>query len=814
VHNLKFADRSLWRARGLSATVTVTLALGIGANAAIFSLVRAVLLRPLVNRDESRLLYLRQSAPGIGLANATFSVPEIHDLRERVKSLTAIGEFSTVGFTMVGAGEPRQVRAGVVSGNYFEVMGLRPVLGRLLNSADDGPGAAAAAVLTYRFWTTTFQRDPTILGKAIRLDTRSAVIVGVLEPSVPYPAETELIANMVTSPHHLSATMITGREHRMTETFGRLAPSASLESARTELRQVHGTLIREHAEAYPPRAAFAINVVRLRDELTARARTLLIVLMAASILVFVIACSNVANLLLARTVRRESEFAVRVALGADNRSLRRTLLVESLLLCGSGAILGVTLAASMVSILARYASRFSARALDVELDVPFLAIAIILAAIAAVLLAYVPRLPSGDRPGGLKLTSGSLRISGAIRRRLNLFAITQIGASFVLLAGAAMLLQTFLALQAASPGFATSRVLAINVPVTSYGRTGAEIREFYRQVQSRIGALPGVDRVAVGSMVPWRDRGGGGGSGLGFQIEGGTRGGPGDDPRARFRSVSPGFFASLGVPVSAGRDFAADDVDGGERVVIVSQSVADRLFPGRQVINRHLLWTDRVMKFIGVSAEPRRIIGVVPDIDDERIVPGPALTVYHPFEQEVAGGRVFVHTGVDPYSLVPNITRIVRELASDQPVEQAATLDDVRAEVLAPDRLNSLVFGIFAAVAVAISVVGVAGVLAFSVSGRLHEFGIRLAIGARPSAILGGVLKSGVLIAAAGIAAGAIAGFVVARLAAGFLQQTQWPGIVPIAAAAALLLIAALIASVIPAARAAGVDVIRALRTE
>jgi predicted permease len=422
-------------------------------------------------------------------------------------------------------------------------------------------------------------------------------------------------------------------------------------------------------------------------------------------------------------------------------------------------------------------------------------------------------LPSAHRPGGLKLSSGSVRISGATSRRLNLFAVTQIGASFVLLAGAAMLLHTFLVLLAASPGFDTTRVLAINVPVTSYGRSRAQIREFYRQVQLRIGALPGVERVAVGSMVPWRDRGGGG-PGRSFHIEGGTRGGPGDDPRARFRSVSPGFFAALGVPITAGRDFTADDIDGGERVVIVSQSVADQLFAGREMLNRHLLWTDSIIKFIGVSPEPRRIVGVVPDIDDERIVPGPALTVYHPFEQEVAGGRVFVHTGIDPYPLVPNITRIVRELSSDQPVEQAATLDDVRAEVLAPDRLNSLVFGIFAAVAVAISVVGVAGVLAFSVSGRMHEFGIRLAIGAKPSAILTGVLTSGALIAIAGIAAGGFGGFVVARLAAGVVQQVQLPGPLPIAGAAALLLIAALVASLIPAARAARVDVIRALRTE
>src|SRR5215510_14278268 len=235
VRDIRFALRALLRVKGLAATVVVTLALGIGANAAIFSVVRGVLLRPLVNRDESRLIYVRQSARGSGIENTTFSVPEIQDLQQSVKTLQSVGTFSTIGFTMVGLGEPRQVRAGVVDGNYFDVMGLKPVLGRLLNAEDDGPKAAGAAVLTHRFWTTALKSDPTVLGKTIRLGTRSATIVGVLEPSVPYPAETELIANIVTSPHHLSATMVTGREHRMTEIFGRLAPNVELEAARAEL---------------------------------------------------------------------------------------------------------------------------------------------------------------------------------------------------------------------------------------------------------------------------------------------------------------------------------------------------------------------------------------------------------------------------------------------------------------------------------------------------------------------------------------------------------------------------------------------------
>src|SRR5436305_3567772 len=284
LRDLKFAARSLARVKGLAVTVVLTLALGIGANAAIFSVVRGVLLRPLVNRDEDRLIYIRQSARGIGADNAAFSVPEIQDLRERVKTLSALGEFSTIGFTMIGLGEPRVVRAGVVGGSYFEVMGLHAVLGRLLDARDGGPRAAGAAVLTYRFWTNTLKSDPSVLGRTGRLGTRAATIVGVLEPSVPYPAETEIIANVVTSPHHLSATMVTGRVHRMTQLFGRLAPGTDLDSARAGLRVVQGTLIKSHPEAYPPKAAFQIDAVLLRDQITSRARTVLLVLLGASVL--------------------------------------------------------------------------------------------------------------------------------------------------------------------------------------------------------------------------------------------------------------------------------------------------------------------------------------------------------------------------------------------------------------------------------------------------------------------------------------------------------------------------------------------------
>ena len=818
LRDLKFAVRSLGRTKGLAFTVVLTLALGIGANAAIFSLVRGVLLRPLVNRDEDRLIYIRQSARGMGAENAAFSVPEIQDMRAGIKTLTEFGEFSTIGFTMIGLGEPREVRAGVVGGSYFEVMGLHPVLGRLLGPQDDGPKAAGAVVLTYRFWTTVLRSDPKVIGKAVRLGSfgeRTATVVGVLEPSVPYPAETEIMANIVTSPHHLSATMVTGRIHRMTELFGRLAPGANLEQARTELRTVHGAMMKAHPEEYPRQADFRIDAKLLRDQITSRARTVLLVLLAASALVFIIACSNVANLILSRTVRREGELSIRAALGATTGALRRVLLAESLLLCGAGATLGVLSARPMVDILARYASRFSVRALDLTVDSSMLWVGAALAIVAAVLLAFVPRLPSADTSQGISLSNGSVRITGSTNRRLRVFAVTQIAASFVLLAGASALVKTLLSLQSVQTGLDTRHVLAINVPAMSYGKTPQQVVDFYKESIRRIDALPGVNKTAFGIVVPWRDAGSFG-PGFQFSADGHVHAPGEEDPRAQLRTISPGFFAALGVPIIAGRDFNALDGQSKEPVVIVSETLAQRMFPNQDAVNRHVYWTDPVLKFIpGISTAPHRIIGVTADIDDEHVVPGPSLTVYSPFEEgPMFGGRLFIHTSANPYSLVTPVTRIIRDMSAEQPVERAATLEDVRAEVLTPDRLNTLVFGGFAAVALAIALVGVAGVLAFSVSARTREFGVRLAIGAQPRQLLASVIAEGAVMATAGVVAGAACGYVLVRLARSSFEDVQMPGSLPVVVSVVVLLAAAVVASVLPAARAARVDVTEALRSD
>jgi predicted permease len=809
--DLRYALRSLLNARGLALTVVLTLALGIGANAAIFSVVRGVLLKPLVNDDEERLIYIRQTAMGRGSENANWSVPEINDFKARVKTISEFGDFSTLDFTLVGLGEPRVVRAGVVGGSFFRVMGLQPIRGRLIDATDDGPDKPSVTVLTHRFWSTSLNGDENVLGKQIKLGDRASTIIGVLEPSVPYPSETELMANVVTSPHHMSATMQDGRVHRMTELFGRLSEGSTLEQARAELQTTHGAMVTAHREAYPVNDGFDVMAVQLRDQIISPARTVLLVLLAASGLIFIIACSNVANLILARSVRREGELAVRAALGASAAALRRTLLAESLLLCGAGALLGVLIARPMVAVLARYASRFSVRALDLTVDSTLLWVGVTLSLAAAVLLAFVPRLPSTDAANGFGLNNGSVRITTGTNQRLRLFAVTQIAGSFLLLAGAGALLATLVALSQTKTGLNISNVLAVHVPL-NFERPPEQTLPLYREAIRQIGQLPGVQQVAIGTIVPWREAGAF--FDAQFTVEGYAKTDGEDDPRASFRTVSPGFFNALGVPIIAGRDFNADDRSNSEKVVIISESVAKRMFNNQDAVNRQLMWTDPVMKFIGIFTGGRRIVGVVADLDDENIVPGAKLTVYHPMEQEFGGGRLFVHASTDPYALVTPITKIIRGINPEQPVEQAATLEDVRAEVLAPNRLNTMVFGGFALVALTIAVVGVAGVLAFSVSARMREFGVRLAIGSTPAELLRRILREGAVIAAAGVATGVMAGFALLRFAGGFLGNIAVPGVLPLAGAAAVLIVAAIVASLMPATRASRVDVMEALRTE
>ena len=491
------------------------------------------------------------------------------------------------------------------------------------------------------------------------------------------------------------------------------------------------------------------------------------------------------------------------------------LLAESLLLCGAGAALGVWSAQWIVEVLARYASRFSVRALDLTVDSSLLWVGGALAIVAALILAFVPRLPSAAVSGGGNRSSGSLRITGSAGRQ-RIFVVTQIGASFVLLAGASMLLTTLSSCRRTESGIDTRRVLAINVPVMSYGKTRRQVVDFYKDVDPPRRGAPRCqqDRLRDDrSLARWRRRR----PSLQFCADGHIHSAPEDDPRAQFRVVSPGFFAALGVPIVAGRDF--NDLDG--------QSEETRRHHQRNSREAHVPQSGRRQsaRVLDRSCleghgdpgdlKPQRIVGVAADIDDEHLVPEPTVTIYHPLERvPSSGGRLFIHTSADPYSLITPVTRMIREMSVEQPIERAATLEEARAEVLTPQRLSSVVFGMFAAVALLIAAVGVAGVLAFSVSARTKEFGIRLALGLAPRNLLKGVVAEGVAMAAIGIGAAAVLGFALATVARSYFADLKMPGVLPVVASAVVLMTVAVVASMLPAARAARVDVIQALRSE
>jgi predicted permease len=448
------------------------------------------------------------------------------------------------------------------------------------------------------------------------------------------------------------------------------------------------------------------------------------------------------------------------------------------------------------------------RALEVRVDGTLVWIGVVLAMAAAVLLAYVPKLPTAQSPTGPSLASGSVRITPGTNRRLRVFATTQIAFSFVMLAGAATLMATLISLQAAKTGLNMRQVLVADLPwPTLGGSSGADIA-FYQEMMRRIDEIPGVDGVSIGATAPWRDRGLGS---VKFAADGYTPANGEELPSARIRIVSSGFFDVLGVPMYGGRDFNLDDRTGNELVVIVSKSFADRMFPNGDAINRHMWWVD---PYFGPKPMPRRIVGIVADVDDVNIVPGAAMTVYHPLPQMGFGGRLFVHASGDPYALVPSIARVVRSMSTTQPFERAKTLEDVRTEVLTPQRINAFVSTGFAGVALLIAVVGVAGVLAFGVSARTREFGVRLAIGSTPAGLLRGVLSEGVVIVSIGIIAGAAFGYASAGLAASYFESVRMPGVGSMLGAAAILVGAAVVASLMPAARAAHVDVLQALRSE
>ena len=812
IPDLRYALRSLSRARGFSLAVILTLGLGIGANTAIFSVVRGVLLRPLPHRDGDRLLYLRHSINGPGGENIVFSVPEINDFRTGAKSFSGIAEYSSMIYTLRGERDAVRINVGLVTGNYFQVMGLSPVLGRALNDGDDGTAVPPVMVLGHDYWMKRFGGDRAVIGKKVIIDGKPVTIVGVLQPAPTFPNRYDALLNMVISEHHTSAMMVQGRTHRMTEMIARLGPDATIDQARAEVAAITARVHQEYPDAYDPGSGHRVSVLPFREVLGEGARLTLGLLMAAAAFVLVISSANVANLTLMRTVRREQELVLRAALGAGTARLRKLLLVENLVLAGLGALVGLVLAFGGVKLLVAFAERWSPRASEIRIDGMVLAFTLLVALVVAVILAFAPRLAKDSNLGSL-VSAGTTRSSGNLRRQRlqRSLVVAQVAVSVVLLGGAGLLTRTMMRLAEVDDGLRAEEVLTMEVPIAGAGRSDADTKALYERMRLEIGALPGVSEVGVGSTIPLRS--------TQFQLDVKAEGRPlaaGEaQPRADFRTADPQFFRAAGIPLLAGRDFATTDRQDAGRVVIVNRTFAERMFPGKEAVGQRVAWTGDVLRFIGVSGDWRTIVGVVGDTKDGGLDAEPRPVVYMPFAQEAAyTGGLVIRAERDASSLTQQATRLVRGVAPTDPIENVFTVKEIRDQSVAPRRLNAALVSSFGILAVLIAAVGIAGVLAFSVSARTTEIGIRMSLGADASRVQRMVLGEGGVLLGVGLALGVVGALLATRLIRGLLFGVAPHDPVTLVAVALVMAAVGIAACWLPALRAARIDPAVAIRRQ
>ena len=808
--DLRFALRSLARSRGFAVTVILTLALGIGANTAIFSVVRGVLLRPLPHRDGDQLVYLRQSIDGPGGDNIAFSVPEIVDIRDNAKSFSGIAEYSPIVLTLQGKQDAVRMNIGLVTGNYFSVMGLSPILGRALNDGDDGTGVPPVMVLTREYWARRFGGDTAIIGKTVRIDGKATEVVGVLQDAPNFPQQMDALMNMVISEHHTSALMQNGRTHRMTDMIGRLAPGVSLAQARTEVATIRKRVQAEFPESYDPGSNFRVTVTPFIEVLGEKARFTLWLLMGAAAFVMIISAANVANLSLMRGIRREHELVVRAALGAGTRRLRRLLLVENLVLTLAGAALGLVLAVGGVRLLIAFAARYSPRAGEIRIDGMVLGFTLLLSFVVAVIISFAPTLAEEGKLGTL-ISSGVNRMSGGLKRQRlqRALVVAQIAVSVILLTGAGLLTRTMLQLSEVRSGLTTEEVLTMEVPISGGGRSDADTRALYTRMQDQLRGIPGVSEVGLGSTIPLKAAD----VLLDIKADGRPLAAGEAQPRAEFRTANVDYFRAAGIPLLAGREFTSTDRDSSQKVVVVNQTLAKLLFPDRDPVGQRIAWTGEVLQFIGVSGDWRTIVGVVGDTKDGGLDAEPRGVVFMPFTQEAVWfGGLVIRANSNAEALAGAATRVVREITPSDPIENVLTVAQIRDQSVAPRRLNALLVSSFGALAVLIAAVGIAGVLAFSVSARTNEIGIRMSLGADAGRVQRMILGEGGVLLVAGLVIGIAGALLVGRVLRGLLFGVPPYDPVTLVVVGILMALVGIAACWLPAHRASRIEPTLAMR--
>jgi putative ABC transport system permease protein len=806
LRDLRFGARALARAPGFTVVALLTLAIGIGANTTIFSVVNAVLLKPLPFPEPERLVAVYQTQPSQNVFNNGASYPNYAEWQSRARSFEALGAIRMHDFTLTGRGEPALVAAGTVTANVFDVFHPHPLLGRALGAPDDVPGAPPVAVLGEALWRERFGADPAVVGKTVALDERLFTIVGVLPDAFRTPPSNppaQLWTPLAQDP--VFGDLRQRRAGHYLTIVGRLKHGAALGPAQAELAAIAADLARQYPKE---NEGWGIRLVPLAESLVAGVRTALTVLLGAVGLLFLIACVNVANLLLARSGARSREVAIRTALGAGRARLVRQLLTECLLLGVAGGTLGLLAAYSGMRLLRAWLPSDLPRAAEIAIDGRVLAFSFLASLAAAAVFGLAPALQAtGANLTGM-LREGSLGAgeSGGKRRLRDLLVLAETAVSFILLVGAGLLAKSFLRLRDVDLGFRPEHVLTAgySLPRTQFSKP-EQWTDFSTRLIERLNRLPGVDAAAAALPLPLY----GGGLHFEFQIEGrAAEKAAGSDLAANYTAATPRYFAALGIPMLRGRAFSDSDAAGSPSVCIVSSAFARRYFPGEDPIGRRLL-------FGFTESVPREIVGVAGDVKRDGLGEASRPEMYVPFVQDPWwASYVAIRAAGDPGRLAGALREEVRALDPALPLEGVQPMTQIVADSVAQPRFRTTLLALFSVTALLLAAIGIYGVLSYSVGRRTREVGVRLALGATRGDVIRLVFRQGLGLTALGLAAGLAGALLLTRYLSSLLFEVSRWDVATYAAVAFLLLTAAVLACWIPARRAMRVDPVVALRFE
>ena len=790
--------RNIRRSPGFAFVVILTMALGIGANTAIFSVVNGVLLRPLPYRDGDQLVVLHQQQPLAGVEDMGFSYKEILDYRHAA-SLDGVVEFHNMWFILLGRSEPQRVSTGVVSANFFDVLGVRPVHGRAFQAADDEPGAPAVLMLSHKYWTRHFGGDPSVVGRVFQMNDRPHQVVGVLPPVPQYPLEVDVYMPTSACPFRSNPQMVEARTGRMMTAFARIKDRVTLSKARADIDVVAARLQQDYPEAYPKTRGYRTIAVPLQEELTSSFRTMLLVLLGTAGFVLLIVCASVANLMLARMVRREREVAVRTALGASRTRLLRQLLTESMLLALIGGLVGLALASWGVDLLVALSERFTTRAAEVAIDPTVLGYTALVTIATGLVFGSMPAL------NGTLSVAPSLREGGRSTQSRqgirNTLIVVQVAASFMLLIGAGLTIRTLIKLQQVDPGFQTDNILTMRIDLNFTKYRGPRTTEFWERIEERLKAVPGVVSVGGAGTFPLNELSP---FSQAITIKGRAVSDPSARPRVDVRLATPDYFDVIGQPIVAGRTFTAAERFNARPVVIINQTFGQHYWPAENPIGQEISGND--------GRTWATIVGVVADTRQQLRDPVREEIYIPMFQTPQLSTNWLVRSTVDPALMQREIRNAVHSVDPDQPVDNFRTLAEVRSASLSSPKLAATLLGLFGLIALIITAAGIAGVIAFSVNQRTQEFGIRMALGARRTNVLTMVLRQGLQLVLIGLAIGLGGALVLTRVLTTLLFGVEpTDGITFVAVSMVLIAVAAL-ACFVPARRAASVDPMIALR--